>query len=623
MFDVVRRGISYAFATTLSLGLLVGNAHALDDGMALTPPMGWNSWNAFRGNINETQIRQIIDAMVTSGMKDAGYIYVNLDDNWFPNPARDASGNLIADPVRFKSGIKALSDYAHSKGLKLGIYGDRGSKTCMGIAQSGSYGNEERDAKTFASWGIDYVKFDNCNTVGQMQSDYTKMGKAMANSGRQMVFSICAWETQPWMPEVGHLWRSTTDILPSWGPTGWSIMGNFDKQLGNYIYTRPGAWSDPDMLEVGNGTLSLTEYKAHFGLWALMAAPLITGNDVRSMKPEIKEIYTHKEVLAIDQDSMGVQGRKISDNGDLEVFAKPLGRDFTTFAVGLLNRSTSTQNITVNWKDLRLDPSSVTVRDVWTKTDLGIKKDGYTVSVPSHGLALIKVVGKMDTTATYWAPDLHFVSLSNGYGVFKHNQSNGGKTLTMGGKTHAKGFGVHSPSRTVVPLHRKFSRFQVDVGIDAEVTSGGSAVFQIFGNKGVKLYESPVCKAGGAPVAVDISVAGQDSIYLVTTDGGDGTTNDHADWASPKLTLATASVGIEREQRTGPWEARIAGDDLVVSRGSTVETELRMSDMGGRIVLQRRIEGASARVPVGVLPRGVYTVQVGESHRMESRKIVK
>jgi len=597
---------------------------ALSDGMALTPPMGWNSWNAFRGNIDETQIRAIIDAMVSSGMKDAGYVYVNLDDNWFNNPARDASGNLVPHPVRFKNGIKALADYAHSKGLKLGIYSDRGTMTCMDVPQSGALGNEERDARTYASWGVDLLKFDNCNaSASTMQADYTRMSAALQNSGRKIVFSICAWETQAWMPEVGHYWRSTTDILPSWGPAGWSIMGNFDKQLGNYVYTRPGAWSDPDMLEVGNGSLSLTEYKAHFGLWALMAAPLITGTDVRSMKPDIKAIFTHGEVIAIDQDSMGVQGRKISDNGDLEVFAKPLGRGFTTYAVGLLNRSASAQDITVSWKDLRLDPASVVVRDVWNRTDLGLKKDGYTVSVPSHGLALLKVVGTMDSTATWWAPDLHFVSLSNGYGLFRHNQSNGGRTLTVGGKTHAKGFGVHAPSRTVVPLHGKFSRFRVDVGIDAEVSSGGSAIFQIFGSKGGKLYESTVCKAGGTPVTVDISVAGQDSLYLVTTDAGDGNTNDHADWASPRLTLATAPVGVERQVSKSGWSARFEGDRLLVNRASATPSALRIRDMGGRVVFHGTIEGADAQVTVGALPRGVYTIQMRSATRTESSRILK
>lgn len=597
-------------ALLLALG---GSSWSLNNGMALTPPMGWNSWNTFAGNINETLIRGVIDAMVSNGMRDAGYIYVNLDDNWFPNPARDASGNLIADPTRFKSGMKSLSDYAHSKGMKLGIYNDRGSMTCMNVPKSGGYGNEDRDAKTYASWGIDYLKYDNCNTVGQMQSDYTKMGTALANSGRSIVFSICAWETQPWMPDIGNLWRSTTDIADAWGPTGWSIMGNYDKQVGNYIYTRPGAWSDPDMLEVGRSTkLTDAEYRAHFGLWALAAAPLIAGNDVRSMSAATKTILTHSEVIAIDQDSMGVQGRKIYDNGDLEIFAKPLGKGFTTYAVGMLNRSASTQNITVNWKDLRLDPNSVSVRDVWNKTELGTKKDGYTASVGAHALALIKVVGKMDTTATYWAPDIHFVSLSNGYGIFKHNQSNGGKTITMGGKTHAKGFGVNAPSRTAVPLHKKFSRFQVDVGIDAEIASGGSAVFQIFGTGGAKLYESPVCKGGGAPVSVDISVAGQDSIYLVTTDGGDGNTNDHADWASPKLTLATASTGVvDANHSTAYWQANVRGGVLHILRSERKPEEIRIIDPQGRLALSRTVTGFQAEITLGSLPREIYAVQMG------------
>jgi len=603
---------------------VAGGALALENGMALTPPMGWNSWNAFRGNIDETQIRAIIDAMVTSGMKDAGYTYVNLDDNWFNNPARDASGNLVPHPVRFKSGIKALADYAHSKGLKLGIYSDRGSMTCMDVPQSGGYGNEERDAKTYASWGIDYLKYDNCNTVGAMQSDYTKMSNALKASGRTIVFSICAWETQPWMPETGNLWRSTTDILPSWGPSGWSIMGNFDKQLGNYVYTRPGAWSDPDMLEVGNGTLSLTEYKAHFGLWALMAAPLITGTDVRSMKADIKAIFTHPEVIAIDQDSMGVQGRKISDNGDLEVFAKPLGRGFTTYAVGLLNRSSVAQDVSVSWKDLRLEPSSVTVRDVWSRTDLGVKKDGYTASVPSHGLVLLKVVGRMDTSAAWWASDLHFVSLANGYGTFKHNQSNGGKVLTLGGKTYAKGFGVHSPSRTVVPLHRKFARFQADVGIDGEVASGGSVVFQVLGNGGVKLYESPVCKGGGSPVSIDIPVSGQDSLYLVTTDGGDGNVNDHADWGSPKLTLPSGSVGIAPQERSGAASSvALQGHVLVVERTTEAAEEVVVVASNGRPVLYRNVTGLRSEISLASIPSGVYAVTVGSSQGRVARLIVK
>lgn len=604
----------------LVAGVLVamgGGAHALDNGLALTPPMGWNSWNAFAGNIDEAKIRGVIDAMVSNGMRDAGYVYVNLDDNWMANPARDASGNLIADPVRFKSGIKALADYAHSKGMKLGIYSDRGSMTCMNIPRSGGYGNEARDARTYASWGIDYLKYDNCNVVGQMQSDYTTMGKALASSGRNIAYSICAWETQPWMPDIGNLWRSTTDIAAKWDPpaTGlkWSIMFNMDGNAGNCMYSRPGAWSDPDMLEVGVGSLTENENRAHFGMWCLLAAPLIAGNDVRNMSATSKSILTHAEAIAINQDSAGVQARRIASSGGVEVWVKPLGKGFTTWAVGLLNRSTSTRSITIDWKSLRLDPTSVAVRDVWSGKDLGTRKDGHTASVPAHGLALLKVVGAMDTAATWSASDMHFVSLSNGYGVFRHDRSNGGRTLTLGGKTHSKGFGVNSPSRTVVPLYGKFSRFQATVGVDAEVSTTGSVVFQVFGNAGTKLYESPICRAGGTPVAIDIPVAGQDSIHLVTTDAGDGNVNDHADWASPTLVLASSSVDVPGRvpMRSGKWRAAIRGRMLSIDRTESGPVDIRILDVAGRELQRSRITGIHSELEMDAIPLGVLLVQIG------------
>lgn len=219
---------------------------ALDNGLALTPPMGWNSWNVFHGDIDEVKIKQIADAMVSSGMKDAGYEYIILDDNWMANPARDAEGNLIADPIRFPSGIKALADYIHSLGLKIGIYGDRGTMTCMNIPQSGSYGYEERDAKTFAEWGIDYVKYDNCNaaTDSCQRCDYQTMQKALAATGRPIVFSICAWGFQSWMPDVGNLWRTTGDITDKWdNGNDWfvGIINAIDLNMRYAKYAKPGA----------------------------------------------------------------------------------------------------------------------------------------------------------------------------------------------------------------------------------------------------------------------------------------------------------------------------------------------------------------------------------------------
>ncbi|AEY66126.1 dockerin type I domain-containing protein [Clostridium sp. BNL1100] len=361
---------------------------ALNNGLGLTPPMGWNSWNIFGGDINEDKIKQIADAMVTTGMKDAGYEYVNLDDNWMANPARDANGKLIPDPKRFPNGMKALADYIHSKGLKFGIYGDRGVTTCCNIPQSGSQGYEEQDAKTFAEWGVDYLKYDNCASDSNLQAGYEKMRDALLKTGRPIFYSICCWYfAGPWIIDCGNSWRTTGDISDNWG----SITKNIDENSKSAAYAGPGHWNDPDMLEVGNGKMSDTEYKAHFSMWCMMAAPLIAGNDIRNMTPATKEILTNKEVIAIDQDVAGVQGTKVSTSGELEVWCKPLGVDGTTKAVILLNRGGASADITVNWRDIKLADGPATVRDLWEHKDCDTFNTGYTANVPSHGAVVLKV----------------------------------------------------------------------------------------------------------------------------------------------------------------------------------------------------------------------------------------
>ena len=310
---------------TLAAGILTGvtvavlsilNIGAWDNGLAKTPPMGWNSWNVFHGNINETQIKQIADAMVSSGMKDAGYVYLNLDDNWMANPARDANGNLRADPTRFPNGIKALADYVHAKGLKLGIYGDRGTMTCMNIPQSGSRGYEERDAKTFASWGIDYLKYDNCNVPNgsDQKADYKKMQTALANCGRPIVFSICAWGYASWMPETGNLWRTTGDITDKWDNGNEWFRGIINLIDDNSKFTssaKPGAWNDPDMLEIGNGGCTTEEYRTQMSMWCMMASPLIAGNDIRTMNQTTKDILLNKYLKAIKKYPGGIKAQEL------------------------------------------------------------------------------------------------------------------------------------------------------------------------------------------------------------------------------------------------------------------------------------------------------------------------
>jgi alpha-galactosidase len=334
-------------------------------------------------------------------MQAAGYQYINIDDMWQAS-SRDSSGNIAPDSTKFPNGIKALADYVHGKGLKLGLYSDRGTKTCAG--KPGSYSYETKDAQTYASWGVDYLKYDNCSpaTGSNMQTDYTTMSDALKAAGHPIVFSLCAWWFYTWETPIGQLWRTTTDIKDTWA----SFTANLDANGGwsprysdaNYgspgiaQYASPGHWNDPDMLEVGNGGMTDTEYQSHFSLWAIMAAPLIAGNDVRSMTAATKNILTNADVIAVDQDPLGLQGKPISTSTTLEVWSKKLSGD-QTYAVVLFNRTTASAAITVTWSSLGMTSTSATVRDLWSQTDLGPSATQYTATVPSHGVVMLKVVG--------------------------------------------------------------------------------------------------------------------------------------------------------------------------------------------------------------------------------------
>ena len=368
--------------------------------LALTPPMGWNSWNKFGCNVSEDMIRGMADGMVKSGMKDAGYQYVVIDDCW--QVGRDKDGNIIADPQHFPSGIKALADYVHSLGLKFGIYSDAGSKTCAG--RPAGLGHEYQDARQYAAWGVDYLKYDWCNTTTQdAKASYANIRHALDASGRPMVLSICEWGTaKPWLwgKEVGgNLWRSTGDIQDRWGgskkwPDGSccsnGVVSILDQQDGIESYAGPGHWNDPDMLEVGNGGMTTAEYRSHFSLWAMLAAPLIAGNDLRDMKPEIQEILTNKEVIAVDQDPLGSEGKPLRKSGDLEVLARPLQGG--NRAVILFNRGIADQEITVDWENLGYPGHvSAMVRDLWQHKDLGKFTGKFSAVVPSHGVVMVTV----------------------------------------------------------------------------------------------------------------------------------------------------------------------------------------------------------------------------------------
>jgi alpha-galactosidase len=375
-------------ATLISSSLL----YAQDKGLASTPPMGWNSWNKFGCNVSEDMIRQMADGMVKSGMKDAGYQYVVIDDCW--QVERDQSGNIVADAKRFPAGIKALADYVHSLGLKFGIYSDAGSMTCA--KRPGSLGHEYQDALQYASWGVDYLKYDWCNTTTQdAQAAYALIRNALNATGRPIVLSICEWGTaKPWLwgkAVGGNLWRTTGDISDTWQGKDKHHLGVvdiLDLQDGLQSYAGPGHWNDPDMLEVGNGGMTTDEYRAHFSLWAILAAPLLAGNDLRDMKPEIRDILTNKEVIAVNQDPLGRQGRRVRKDGDLEIWAKQM-RDGSRSVV-LLNRDVSEKEITVSWEDIGY-PShlSASVRDLWRAKDLGQHKEKFSASVAPHSVVMV------------------------------------------------------------------------------------------------------------------------------------------------------------------------------------------------------------------------------------------
>jgi len=345
--------------------------------------MGWNSWNKFQSRVDDRVVREIAAAMVNNGMKEAGYLYVNIDDTW--EGARDAQGNIRANE-KFPD-MKALASYVHGLGLKLGIYSSPGPLTCAGF--EGSYGHEEQDAKTFASWNIDYLKYDWCSAarvfeITSMPAVYAKMGQALASSGRPIVYSLCQYgmlNVGEWGSQAGgNLWRTSRDIRDAWASM--TDLG-FDQQAGLEKYAGPGHWNDPDMLEIGNGNMSLEEYRLHMSLWSILAAPLIAGNDLRDMPAGISAILNNKEVIAVDQDALGRQGARVSKEGDLEVWSRPLAGG--AMAVGLFNRGASAAKVTAHFS------GSKNVRDLWAHADRGKASGEYSAQVPSHGVVMLKL----------------------------------------------------------------------------------------------------------------------------------------------------------------------------------------------------------------------------------------
>jgi alpha-galactosidase len=391
----------------VALAAMAGVAQAQKfEGLAKTPQMGWNSWNKFGCNVSEQLIRETADAMVSSGMRDAGYRYINIDDCW--HGERDARGFIQANKERFPSGMKALSDYVHSKGLKLGIYSDAGFKTCGG--KPGSRGYEYQDALTYAEWGVDYLKYDWCNVTGlKAEGAYLTMREALRKAGRPILFSLCEWgDNKPWLwaKDVGNSWRTTGDIVNCFDCVedhgtwkSWGVLQILDMQKDLRQYAGPDHWNDMDMLEVGNG-MPVNEDRAHFSIWVMMASPLISGNDLRSMSKETTALLTNKSVLAVSQDALGVQAFKYAAREGVEYWFKPLAND--EWALMVLNRNKDARQATFDWKaetvaddlskrDAAFATTRYKLRNLWNGRFEGNTGKVLRATVPGHDVLLLRL----------------------------------------------------------------------------------------------------------------------------------------------------------------------------------------------------------------------------------------
>ncbi len=383
----------------------VGKTSEATGNLAATPPMGWNSWNTFQTRIDEKLLREMVDAYVASGMRDAGYKYFVLDDGWMAME-RDAHENLVPDPKKFPNGMKAFADYVHSKGLKFGLYNCAGTKTCGGYP--GSRGHEYQDAVLYASYGVDFLKYDWCNTDSlNAREAYITMSSALKATKRPIVFSLCEWGNhQPWTwaKGVGELYRTSGDIAANFNKdkhmgtwSALSVMNILDKQVNIRQFNGPNHWNDPDMLEVGNG-MTYSEDKAHFTMWCMLAAPLVAGNDLRTMSAQTKAILTNKEVIAIDQDPLGVAAFRFQMADSVELWVKPLTND--EFAICFLNKGEKVQKLNLKWSDLPINHNELKIdlknvryalRDLWTKKSAGNTSKTLKSDLPAHDVLVFKL----------------------------------------------------------------------------------------------------------------------------------------------------------------------------------------------------------------------------------------
>ena len=547
---MTRRFFSLKYPALL-LALLPLPALALTNNLALTPPMGWNDWNAYGCGISEFIVTNNAGVIAANGMKAAGYQYIDVDDGWASS--RNSLGVIqpYSISTRFPDGIPWLANQVHSLGLKLGIYTDHGTNTCSSCISGatppkdpGSFGYEYVDAMTYGSWHVDYLKEDNCNVpaTASAQVDYGKMSDGLMRSRQPILFCLCGGNGttggkayQSWSPALGNYWRTTGDI----GSTFASMISHVDANSTTAFAAGPGRWNDPDMLEIGNGEFvtNIVGAQTHFSMWCIMAAPLIAGDNVTTISAQSLEILTNSEAIAVDQDPAGEQGVLVGGIKDsAEVWSKPLGYDFTTRAVALLNRSTTTPAvITCNWTNLAFQAgTTATVRDLWGHTNVGTFTNSFTATIPPYATMLLEIVGtpiNPPLPGTNYLSDQQPIYAYTGSGTIVPNKSIGGNAITVGGVPYAKGIGVNAYSGVEYNLSGVCTRFQATIGIDDEVGNNGTVIFQVFAD-GTPIYNSGVITGSSSPQNIDLDVTGVRRLTLGVGSDDDGTGNDHADWAN-------------------------------------------------------------------------------------------
>lgn len=552
---------------------------ALTNNIALTPPMGWDDWNAYACNVSEDVMTNTALTMVANGMKAAGYQYINIDDGW--SSGRDPFGILLPYSVsgKFPHGMPWLANFMHSQGLKLGIYLDHGTEMCSTCLPNsghgpGSLGYEYIDAFTIAQWGVDYLKNDSCNLPrgDNSKADYFRMADGLMKSGRPIYNAICehAEDYEYWSPDEGNSWRSINDITTAFS----RVMFALDQDQKSAYLAGPGRWNDPDMMEIGNGFFgsNLTAAQTHFTMWCIMAAPLIQGENVTKLSSGDVAILTNAEVIAVDQDAAGEQGVVVGGVRDsAEVWSKPLGYDFTTRAVALLNRSTnSSASITCYWTNLAFQPgTTATVRDLVSHTDLGTFTGSFTATVPAYGSRMLKIVGTpiaAPGTGTHYLTSLQpiysYVNANNAWASVNYNKSFGGNAITLNGVTYTNGLGVSAISGLEYDLGGVCSSFQATIGVDDEVGANGSLIFQVFAD-GRKIFDSGIMTGSSNSQNINLDVTGVRRLTIGVTDTGNNVSpgpgsrdnNDHADWANARVIVNTTTPQLP-ETPTGMTAAQ-------------------------------------------------------------------